>query len=401
MGSGDMRTQRRISLLFAVLWAAALGAGCSSSSGGGPSVEVFFDSNLARAARESAVRVELYLVESCAGVSLGDRPVPDVASVTVIRDGETGSFGSSLTNGSFGLYGVAQDANCAVVAAGCVPVTIDDSTGTLAVTLGSFSGEGCPAPEVCSIETGNCGVGSGGTGGAGGAGGAGGQPVTRVEAGLIALYEFDEGGGTTVADQSGVSPSHDLTIADPRNVTWSTDHLSVDSATIFSTGSPATKIVSRAQASGALTMEAWIKPANDTQAGPARIVSMSLDPQVRNFMLGQEADTYAARFRADGEADWDNGSPTIFTTAGTAAPLLTHVVHTHAADGSEVLYVDGVEDTAFARTGGLSQWDATYPLVVANEATGDRDWLGELHLIAIYDRALDASEVDQNFAAGP
>ncbi|MGB5521178.1 MAG: LamG-like jellyroll fold domain-containing protein, partial [Polyangiales bacterium] len=163
----------------------------------------------------------------------------------------------------------------------------------------------------------------------------------------------------------------------------------------------ATKVVSRAQASGELTVEAWITPANATQGGPARIISMSIDPWLRNFMLGQEASTYAARFRADGEQDWDNGSPTIFTTTGTATAALTHVVHTHSTSGAEVLYVNGVENETFTRMGGLSQWDATYPIIVANEGTNDRAWLGELHLIAFYDRALDAAEVEQNFTAGP
>jgi hypothetical protein len=204
-----------------------------------------------------------------------------------------------------------------------------------------------------------------------------------------------------VTDQSDVLPKHDLTIADPGNVAWSMDHLEINTATALSTAGAATKVVSRAQASGELSVEAWITPANATQGGPARIVSMSTDPQVRNFMLGQEAGTYAARFRAEGQPDWDNGSPTIFTATGTATAALTHVVHTHSASGAEVLYVNGVEDETFTRTGGLSQWDATYPIVVATEGTNDRAWLGELHLIAVYDRALSAAEVEQNFTAGP
>jgi hypothetical protein len=312
----------------------------------------------------------------------------------VLRGGEAGAFGDALANGEYGLYGVAQDADCAVVAAGCAPVTITDAQDTLAVTLRTFEGQGCSVDRFCSVETGDCLDGAGGTGGSGGAGG-------RVDAGLILLYAFDEGSGSTVADQSGTLPKHDLTIADPGNVTWSADHLEINAATALSTAGAATKVATRAQASGELTVEAWIKPADVTQGGPARIITMSTDPFLRNFMLGQETNTYAARFRADGEADWDNGSPTVFTTAGTATTALTHVVHTHRSDGAEVLYIDGVENQTFMRTGGLSQWDDTYPIIVANEATNDRTWLGELHLIAVYDRALDAGEVEQNFTAGP
>jgi hypothetical protein len=250
------------------------------------------------------------------------------------------------------------------------------------------------------VETGDCLDGAGGTGGIGGTGGSGGAGG-RVDAGLILFYAFDEGSGSTVADQSGALPKHDLTIADPGNVTWSANHLDIDAATALSTAGAATKVVARAQTSGELTVEAWIKAADVAQGGPARIITMSTDPWLRNFMLGQETNAYAARFRADGEADWDNGSPTVFTTAGTATTALTHVVHTHRSDGAEVLYIDGVENQTFMRTGGLSQWDDTYSIIVANEATNDRAWLGELHLIAVYDRALDAGEVEQNFTAGP
>jgi hypothetical protein len=160
-------------------------------------------------------------------------------------------------------------------------------------------------------------------------------------------------------------------------------------------------VATRAKASGELTVEAWVKPANFTQTGPARIVTMSTNTSIRNFLLGQDTSTYAARFRADGETGWANGNPTVFTTTGTATTALTHVVYTHSSDGAEVLYVNGVENQTFMRMAGLTMWDATYGIIVANEATNDRPWLGELHLIAVYDRALDVGEVDQNFMAGP
>ena len=382
-------------MLFQLLWAATVVTACAGSGPAGPSFEVSFDSTLARSARDRAVRVEVYLVESCADVTLGTRPVPAVASTYVLRDGAAGAFGEVIEAGDYGLYGVAQDADCAVVAAGCAPVTIAGARETLAVTLSALESGGCPIDEVCSMQTGDC------VDGAGGTGGTGGTPSMRVDAGLILLYAFDEGSGATVADQSGVAPSHDLTIADPGNVTWSANHLTIDSATALSTAGAASKVATRAKASGELTIEAWINPANFTQTGPARIITMSVDPLLRNFMLGQETSTYATRFRADGEVDWANGSPTAFTTAGTATTALTHVVYTHRSDGAEMIYVDGVEDQPFTHTGELTTWDATYPIVVANEATNDRAWLGELHLIAVYDRALGAGEVEQNFMVGP
>jgi hypothetical protein len=392
---GIMRISPRIPRFSQLFWAAFLVAGCAGSTAPvGPSFEVSFDPSTPRSARDQAMRVEVYLVDSCADVTLGTRPVLALGTADVLRGDGIGAFGISFDDGGYGLYGLAQDADCAVIAAGCDEVAITGAQETLTVTLGAVRGAGCPVDELCSLETGDCVDGTGGTGGSGGEGG-------RVDNGLILFYAFDEGNGSTVTDQSDVLPKLDLTIADPGNVTWSSDYLAINSSTALSTASGATKVVARAQASGELSVEAWITAANATQSGPARILSMSADPWVRNFMLGQEASTYAARFRAEGQTDWDNGSPTIYTPAGTATVALTHVVHTHSASGAEVIYVDGVESETFTRTGGLSQWDASYPIVVANEATNDRAWLGELHLIAVYDRALSAAEVEQNFTAGP
>ena len=397
MGSG-----LRIAALFVILGGTAVFAGCGGSEPAGPAFAVTFDSTpSARSARANAQRVELYLVDECASVTLGDRPVPALASTFVLRD-EPGALGTMPEAGDYGLYAVAQDANCAVVAAGCISVSISDSTDTLSVTLSAIQAGGCAIGQSCAVETtGECVDGTGGTGGAGGMGGSGGMPLMRAEAGLILLYDFDEGSGDTVVDQSGVSPAHDLTIAAPRNVAWASDHLTVTSATMLTTTTAATKVADRVVSSGEITVEAWLKPANTTQEGPSRILSMSTTPYLRNVMLGQSADRFSVRFRAEGQSDWDNGSPTVDSSSASASAALTHVVFTHSADGEETIYVDGVEDTTFTRTGGTTQWDSSYPIVVANEATDDRPWLGELHLVAVYERSLDASEVQQNFVAGP
>ena len=372
----------------------ALG-GCGSSSGSGPSGPSFavsFHPGSARSAREEAVRVEVYLVSSCQNVELGERDVPSVASTFVLKGGDAGGFETIPPPGDYGLYGLAQDANCAVVAAGCEPVVIDSGSETLSVRLRGFSGLGCGSGESCSMQSGECQV--------GGAGGAGGDPIVRVDEGLIVLYEFDEGSGATVSDSSGVAQALDLSIADPANVTWSPGYLTIDSATTLSTAGAATKVFSEVVPNEALSLEAWIKPASLIAVGtpPDRIVSMSTNGSNRNFLLGQDAGTYAARFRTEGE---NNGNPTIYTSPASATTLLQHVVFTHAPDGSEALYVDGVQNMMSSRSGTLSTWDPSFPLVVANEASGGREWLGELHLIAVYDRALSEAEVTQNFDAGP
>jgi len=384
-----MRITRGIPALSYLIWATVAVIGCGGSEPAGPSFEVSFES-MARSAQ--AVRVEVYLVDSCEDVTLGTRPVPAVASAYVRRD-KAGALGE-VEPGNYGLYGVAQDADCAVVAAGCAPVTIAGAEDTVAVTLTGLQSEGCPIDLDCSLDTGEC------TDGTGGTGGAGGDPLVRVDAGLILLYAFDEGSGSTVVDQSGVAPALDLTIADPGNVTWADDHLTINSGTTLSTAGAATKVFSAVEPKNEMTVEAWVKPASLVPGGvpPDRIISMSASSSRRNFLLGQDAATYAVRFRT---AEQNNGEPTVSTTPASATTLLTHVVYTHESDGKEIIYIDGVEDTTFTRSGDAHTWDSSHPIVVANEVGGGREWLGELHLIAVYDRALRADQVQQNFTAGP
>jgi VanZ family protein len=44
---------------------------------------------------------------------------------------------------------------------------------------------------------------------------------------------------------------------------------------------------------------------------------------------------------------------------------------------------------------GIAGWDCSYPLLVGNELTKERPWLGQLRGLAIYDRALDDTVIQQ------
>lgn len=225
----------------------------------------------------------------------------------------------------------------------------------------------------------------------------------RVIQGLQALYTFAEGGGQTVRDVSGVGNPLPLKIADATAVAWRADGLTLTSPTLLSSGQPAGKIQSACQASGAVTLEAWITPANVTQDGPARILTMSADPYRRNFTLGQGLWGGAAPNRFDARlrttATGDNGQPSLSTAPGSARTALTHLVYTRSAGGGAVLYVNGQPAATTTRGGSLANW-AAYPLALGNELSGGRPWLGTYHLAAVYCRALSSAEVAQNYAAG-
>jgi PKD repeat protein len=227
----------------------------------------------------------------------------------------------------------------------------------------------------------------------------------RVTTGQQALYDFSEGSGLVVIDRANAGAPLNLTIEEGGAVRWlEGGGLELRPAARLKSDGAARKVIDACRQAGAITVEAWIKPANVTQSGPARILSISGGSTSRNVMLGQglwgdqPTDLFDARLRTT-ERD-ANGAPSVSSPAGTAAIALTHVVYTRAQDGTAAIYVNGAAVVSAKVPGDFSNWDAGFPLLLGNENGDDRPWLGELHLAAIYARALSAAEVAQNYQAG-
>ncbi len=219
----------------------------------------------------------------------------------------------------------------------------------------------------------------------------------RIVDGLLALYEFDEGAGIAVGDTSGVAPALDLAIDTEAAVTWGEGTLQITAEVIIASPGNALKIEDAVEASNELTVEAWVAAANTTQAGPARIVSMSPNTSERNFTLGQERTAFSTRLRGSANTD---GRPVASTPPNqVTSDALVHLVVTRTQAGERRMYVDGVLRSSSVVEGSLANWTA-YPLGIANEAIGGRLWLGTYHLVAVYGRALTDDEVSANFAAG-
>lgn len=224
----------------------------------------------------------------------------------------------------------------------------------------------------------------------------------RVSDGLQVLYDFEEGEGSTVYDVSGVN-TYDLTINAPANVTWSTDGLTFDSST-FASSVSATNVGTASQTSSALTIEAWVQPATATASGPATIFTYSNSIWARNFTLGQgytdgsAGDVYEVRLRTS--TTDINGIPSVETAAGTVTTDMTQVVYTRSSDGAVTVYLNGEPILDTTVTGTFDAWNVSYRLVLGNELSGDRPWLGTFRLVALYERALTPAEVQQNYLAG-
>lgn len=226
----------------------------------------------------------------------------------------------------------------------------------------------------------------------------------RVSSNVVALYLFKEGSGTVVRDISGVAPAMDLTLSGTewvaqqglKNVTGKAEATVESSKKLFD-------LIAAPAASKEYSIEAWIIPDNNTQAGPARIVTYSIDTGARNFQLGQNASQYIYRNRSTAVGiNVTNGTPDLPTAAGSLKLAAQHVVATFDQTSGRKIYLDGVDTGVIDQQGkgDLVNWNPAYSFILGNEKTNDRLWKGVFYLVAIYNRPLSAPQVKQNFDAG-
>lgn len=222
---------------------------------------------------------------------------------------------------------------------------------------------------------------------------------SRVTTGLQVFYNFAEASGEVVKDRSGVGEPVHLKITDGNSVRRSAGSLQIVRRTTIRSERPARKLIDSVRQSGAITIEAWIEPANATQSGPARMVTLSKNANERNFTLGQDGDRFDVRLRTTSTST--NGIPAVATPGKSAQPRLTHVGYTHSRDGQTRIFVDGRSVVQKSVPGLPSNWNADFEFALGNELSGDRPWLGTFHLVAVYNRDLTRDEIGQNFRAGP
>lgn len=222
----------------------------------------------------------------------------------------------------------------------------------------------------------------------------------RARAGLLALYRFDEGEGASVRDVAGVHEGLDLTITDTSVVSWTAEGLRFDRPGLARTEQAPSAFYDVVAGSEEFTVEAWVTPANTSQNGPARIVTLSRDTRKTNFLLGQ-GEWQGASDLVEVRLHERRGDYKLHTERGEVSAQLKHVVMTRSQDGTVKVYIDGEVKAQSNMAADLEGWDRSYRLGVGNELSGDRPWLGTFHLAALYGRALDPAEVAINYAAVP
>ncbi len=213
----------------------------------------------------------------------------------------------------------------------------------------------------------------------------------------LVAYTFRDGEGDTISDVSGVGDPLDLIVEDPGNISWMPGGgLRVHTATLAKSAEPATKIIEACKASNEITIVAWVRPDNKDLAGPARIVSCSVNQSNRNFTLGQDTTGYQIRLRTT--TTGNNGyDPPVRVPDTVFTSKVSKLAYTRNAAGEAKFYIDGDEAASETIPGDMSNWDDSYLLGIAHELSREEDlgrfWLGEYYFVAVYSRALTQNEV--------
>jgi len=223
----------------------------------------------------------------------------------------------------------------------------------------------------------------------------------RYESATIAKYEFKTGMGAIAYDTSGLEPSLNLTLSGDYSWVggWGINIKPTGKAQ--GTAAASKKLSDLIKSTGEFSVEAWVNNANVDQED-AYIVSYSAGVNSRNFTLAQQMYQYQALTRSN-ETD-ANGMPPLMTRDADqdAQAALQHVVLTYSPVEGRRLYVNGVftGDADPEAGGSLADWDDTFALVLGNETSSNRQWQGLLRMVAIHNRALTPSQIQQNFDAG-
>lgn len=220
----------------------------------------------------------------------------------------------------------------------------------------------------------------------------------RVSSGLQILYDFSSTEGDVVRDRSGTGDAYDLNIADSNAVKRTAGGLQILKPTIMASEKAPRQLIEAVRASSEITIEAWIQAKDTKQAGPARLITLSKNSNERNFTLGQDGDKIDVRLRTNKTST--NGLPSVATRGSSFTTKLTHVVYTRQKNGTTRIYQNGQLVVEKKVAGDFSNWDQSLNLALVDEHSGGRPWLGTLHLVAIYDRALSVKEVTKNLTAG-
>ena len=141
------------------------------------------------------------------------------------------------------------------------------------------------------------------------------------------------------------------------------------------------------------TTSLWVRSFDLEQSGPTRIVTSSVGPESGqvNFHLGQQKEKLSVRFRTGNqhETDWELSKSSIESDRWTHVAL-------GWAKGDATLYVDGKPDLKFKTSfGSISGWDKDFPLLIGDELTGERSFVGDITDVVVTSERLTNKQIQK------
>ena len=154
--------------------------------------------------------------------------------------------------------------------------------------------------------------------------------------------------------------------------------------------------VAAAKQSHRLELSLRVRSFSTDQSGPARIITLSLDPYLRNFTVGQESDDLVFRLRTP----WTNFNGTLDDAEFVQVPdvfrsrawvdlrILVRPKQLRIMIGNRIRARKALPREP------LQDWDTSYRLALGNELTYNRPWLGEIRHAVVRTKGMSVNYVN-------
>lgn len=230
----------------------------------------------------------------------------------------------------------------------------------------------------------------------------------RVKDGLIAYYNFGYDPDYIVRDLSGFGSPLNLKILKPSAVIWNENNrVQITANTAIVSATVANKLTTEIKKTGEITMECWIRPFQPDLASSSRVISLGLNDSEVGFVLDQSFSNAANEnslnylVRVQTESTVKSGYPEITPLTEIGYLNMQHVVYVRDTLGNETIYMNGKKAVEGFRPNSFNTWVNTFYLRLGNENDLTRPWRGTFYLLAIYNKALTAGEINKNYNLGP
>jgi VanZ family protein len=138
-----------------------------------------------------------------------------------------------------------------------------------------------------------------------------------------------------------------------------------------------------------LAIELTVDAASDQQWGPARILTISRDIYHRNLTIGQEGRDLSIRLRAPNTDA--NGIPSTMIPEVFGRPGWVTIRMNIESEHMMIWIDNDLRLDQELPAAPFKMWDASYPLALGNELSGDRAWIGKIDRAVV---AVDGANID-------